>query len=176
MILAVKSLNEFLVDNIGVIVTSLITIAGFIITYFLNRKNFRDELNKFKSNKAVELMQDIPYDLAKLLDLSKADSNKAAKIQNDIMLKICAYGSKDAVMIAEKYMQHSYSSFTKPIDAIAYIALLLSQMKFDITGNIILPTSWLKIKITDFPSRAEEITESINRIVDDNELNKNFKC
>lgn len=176
MLLMTNSLNKFFVENIGVIVSSLITIAGFLVTYFLNRKNFRDEINKFKSNKSVELMQDVPHNLVQLLDLLKTNPNEAIQLQNNIMLTICAYGSKDASIIAEQFMQNSYSGFKNPIDGIAYIALLISQVKFDITGYVVSPTSWLKIKIKDFSNRAEKIIDSINQIIDDNKLNKSFKC
>lgn len=176
MLFLVNSTSSFFVENIGIIISSLITIVGFLVTYFLNRKNFIDELNKFKSNKSIELMQDVPHNLVQLLDLLKTNPSEAVQLQNNTLLTICAYGSKDAAIIAEQLMQNTYSGFKNPIDAIAYIALLISQVKFDITGYVVLPTSWLKIKIKDYSKSSENIIDSINKIIDDNKLNKSFKC
>lgn len=57
----------------------------------------------------------------------------------------------------------------------AYLGLLISQIKFDITGEIMSPESWLIIKITDYSKIQNNIAKTINALVDKNKLDKRFK-
>lgn len=166
-------------ENVGVFISSAITILGFIVTYFLSRKNLKDEIQKTKGNKAIELMQEVPYELLGFLrGLGKSDMEEALNKLNKVISTVCAYGSPSAVKILEEYQKEIYSQSpaNKDINPLfAYLGLLISQIKFDITGEIMSPESWLKIKIKDYSKIQKDIAIAINRLVDENNLDKRFK-
>ena len=50
------------------IVTVSITILGFIVTYFMNKKSVQDELKKDKVMHTTELMETLPYDVCQFMN------------------------------------------------------------------------------------------------------------
>lgn len=144
--------TDFWSENAGVIISSVITIIGFIVTYLLTSKNLKDEIQKTKGNKAIELMQEIPYELLQFINgLGKLAANEAVNKLNKVITTICAYGSPSAVKILEEYQKEIFNNGGKDTKILfAYLGLLISQIKFDITGEIMSPESWLIIKINDY--------------------------
>ena len=57
-----QGILEFGRLHFDTIVTVSITILGFIVTYFMNKKSVQDELKKDKVMHTTELMETLPYD------------------------------------------------------------------------------------------------------------------
>ena len=62
---------NFLNSNLGQTVIStgipaLVTIIGFVVTYFAMRRNVREEVKKQKNNIALEKMATVPFDIMQL--------------------------------------------------------------------------------------------------------------
>lgn len=169
--------NNFWLDNIGVFISSAITIIGFIITYILTSKNLKDEMQKTKGNKAIELMQEVPYELLEFINnLGKISEEENLKGFNKVILTICAYGSPESVKILEGYQKEVVcKTLTDSKILFAYLGLLISQIKFDITGKIMSPESWLIIRIKDYTETRKDIVERINNLITQNNLDKRFK-
>lgn len=189
-------LIKFIIDNFN----TFVTIAGFIVTYFLTKKNFKDEIIKNKISVNVENVKELPYRICKIMDRSimmlnidkenieeKEKKTKKEKSQEslneefvDILSNVLCYGSKDAVDISIKMQTLAYSmnyNRDKKIsyDALAVYSLLITQIKYDLTSEIISPESWFKLRLTDYSKTRPQIVSSINRIVDELNLNKKFK-
>ena len=78
--------TNFWSENIGVFISSLITIVGFVVTYFLTSKNLKDEIQKTKGNKAIELMQEVPYELLEFINgLGKLSEQEALNKFNKVI-------------------------------------------------------------------------------------------
>lgn len=162
----------------------VITIIGFIVTYFLTKKNILAELTKIKRNSMVENLQDVPMSICNFLDFLLYKQNEKdfqRKLQDKflpIMNKILSYGSSDAIKILSHIQQigfHPEKVADKSI-VVNYYALLISQIKYDISSEIILPNTWLKMKLTDYSSQEQKINSQINEIVLKLNLNKKFLC
>ena len=177
ILLANTSDTNFWSENIGVFISSAITIVGFVVTYFLTRKNLKDEIQKTQGNKAIELMQEVPYELLEFINgLGKWSGQDALNKLNKVISTVCAYGSPSAVKILEEFQKEILYKEDKDTKALlAYLGLLISQIKFDITGEIMSPESWLIIKIKDYSRFQKDIIKIINTLVDKNKLDKRFK-
>ena len=67
-----ESTNLLTEDNIAVIlvacIPAFVTIIGFIVTCFLNKRNFKEEVNKAKADATLERISDLPYKILTLMD------------------------------------------------------------------------------------------------------------
>lgn len=184
---------EFIKDN-------FVTVLGFIVTYLLTKKNFKDEIIKNKISVNVEIVRMLPYRICKIIDSyimilnidkenieEEEKKTKKEKYQEDlnkefvdILSNVLCYGSKDAIDIAIKMQTLSYSmnySKDKKIDydLLVVYSLLITQIKYDLTSEIISPESWFKLRLTNYSKTRPQIVSSINKIVDELNLNKKFK-
>lgn len=172
-----NSTSNFWLDNVGVFISSFITIIGFIVTYFLTRRGLKDELDKTKSNKSIELMQEIPYKLMTFLDNASTNNVEAGLNSFKLIIStVCAYGSIQSVKILTNYQATIYAQNFKDSKILfAYLGLLISQIKYDITGEIMSPTTWLIVKINDYSKVQKEIEQMVNELIDKLDLDKRFK-
>ena len=100
----------------------------------------------------------------------------SAQEYSSVLYKVLAYGSKEAVNIAVAMQELSYSLNSTPNvstnqkSLLALYALLITQLKYDLTSEVISPESWLKLKMRDYPSIEEEIRSLINKHIYELEL------
>lgn len=198
---------------ITALVTSIISIIGFVVTNLSMRKNFKNELAIQRDSTALEKMATIPYDMLDYYDiimklgksnqeLEDYDKNNPTKLQsmNRKILKekkiqceteflckmnylyntIYAYGSETAIKIVSKMQSENYIAKDNPtqeqkVKAIAYMILLATQVKKDVTTIVVNPKYWLQMRLTDYNVNYEEIDKAINLVIDELELDKNFR-
>ena len=67
-------------DWLTILIPALVTLIGFIVTYFSLRKSFKDEIRKQKSNIALEKMSTVPFETLDLYETMMAPT----KIQKQI--------------------------------------------------------------------------------------------
>lgn len=110
-------------------------------------------------------------------DKSKSQ-DELVKEYGAILTKVLAYGSKNAVKIAIKMQQLSYALGNKPnnerFPILAAYALLITQLKFDLTSEIISPESWFQLRMTDYGKIQSAMKAAINTIVKEAGLNYAF--
>ncbi len=183
--IAVNSYLNFWTDNIGEMITGCITIIGFFVTYLLTNKSLKNEIKKIKSSKNIDKIQEVS---AKLLDIIyNAPTNGGKYVLKDfenIKKTICAYGSTEAVYIIEMFQRFQITEMNmrkqnKLIEdagliAMSYVSILFSQLKLDITGEIMTPASWLTVVFPDFLSLEEKMKKIINDIIKINNFNEKF--
>lgn len=163
---------EFLKSHIDTILTVGVTAVGFIVTYFMTKKNFRDEIKKDKISIATESIQSLPYEFCLLM--SKTSKGSLNPIEYEQLLsKVIAYGSNDAIKIAVSMQRNTYLHGDK--NPIVFFSLLITQLKYDLTSEIISPESWFLLKINDYDKMKEDSQRQINEIVEELQLNKKFK-
>lgn len=103
--------------------------------------------------------------------IENRDINETNKKLIDIDSNICSYGTEDAIKILTEMETYKENN----IKIIAYIVLLISQVRKDIDSNIINPKYWMKSKITDYESEENTIiNEDIKNIVISLKLDKKF--
>ena len=169
-------MDENIRTILSVTIPALVAIIGFVVTYFLNKRNFQEELRKQKTNISLERISEVPYEILKFFngihDIGKKQQNKMLADFEHILAKVFAYGSNDAIAIAADMQEFNYnraaqndSSNDSGFVLMAYYTLLLCQVKYDLTGIKVNPGYWYRIKITDYESKKLEINSSVNELV-----------
>lgn len=169
---------DFLKLHFDTMITVLITVLGFIITYFMTKRNFEDEITKYKITHTAEAIQSLPYDICQMMDSMIRNKKGLLEEYGKILSRVLAYGSKDAVSIAICMQQLSYTLNDRPDDerfsVLAAYALLITQLKYDLTSEIISPESWFQLRMTDYSKMQSYMKSTINDLVLELDLNTSF--
>lgn len=165
----------------------LISIIGVIITIYTLRKDFQNELAKQKANMQLDKMSMMPYEILELLNEIINSENKAnlqtkkelLEKMNKIFSTIYAYGTSTAIHILADMQRENYQNNSTPDRAdkfrmMAFYVLLTVQIRADITGEIVSPEEWFKLKITDFQNYRDIIKNANNKIVQELKLCPQF--
>ena len=167
-------------DNIVAIlaacIPAVVTIIGFVVTYFLNKRNFKEEVNKAKVNATLEKISDLPYKILTLMDTmlqkdkAKGQEQFNLKSFQEIMSLTFAYGSKEAMAIVSSMQEANYLLSNEPSkidknEIMAYYILLACQVKYDLTGIKINPEYWYRMRITDYKKMKKDLDKATNRVV-----------
>ena len=171
-------MKDFIVNNLDVFVT----ILGFLITYKLTTKTFGNEIRKSKIDQNIEVIHSLPLELCNLMSKIQKSQGQKIKVSADeyekLMTKIFAYGSKEAVALAVEIQQTFYRVAKTNEDCGQYLlvlfALLITQLKYEISDEIISPESWFKLKINDYDNVRESIIKEINVVIKNLGLNEKF--
>lgn len=165
------------------IATIITTLIGFVVTYRLTKRNLRDELQKSKAMIGLENMEDIPFQLLQMLDDVKAGKLSAENYAK-LIHKIYAYGSNDAIKILVCLQRTNYEYAKQPsavkespnFRPLTLLSLLISQIKYDLTGELVKPEGWFILRITDYQKSGmkKNVQDLINNDVLALALNKNF--
>lgn len=181
------------IECLAIVIPSLVSILGFIFTYTSMKKSFENESVNQKRSIQLSKVMDLPYDILELLDdlmfklvretnekNKKREMEKILEKVNSIQAQIYAYGSLDSIKIISNLQKDTYGldKGNKEIDKnilIPQYILLVSQLKYDTTGEIISPKYWFEMKIKDNDSYSEKYEETINNLVEELDLNTSFK-
>lgn len=173
-------MKEFLLNNVDIFVT----IIGFVITYHMTTKSVGDEIRKNKIAHNVEMIHSLPLDLCNMMSKiqkSSGNSKKPAIKQQDyedLMTKIFAYGSKDAVTLATEIQQTYYriaqTDENHGQKLLILFSLLITQLKYDISDEIVSPESWFRLKINDYENVRGDMVIKINNWISQLSLNEKF--
>ena len=58
---------------------------------------------------------------------------------------------------------------------LCFYSLLVTQIKYDVTNIVNSPELWFKLKINDYYKMRDKMIEENNKIVDELDLNEEFK-
>lgn len=181
-------MNETMSLLISVGIPAILSIVGFAVTIFTITKSFQNELAKQKATVQLEKMAEMPYKilalLQEMLDAGKQRSsplsqqNLKEKLDN-IFSTIYAYGSSNAIHILAAMQSENYQNAAMPEKAdsyriMAFYILLTVQIRADITGEVVSPEEWFKMKLTDFQTNREMIMKANNCLVQELNLDCQF--
>ena len=171
-------------ELVGVIITSVVTsiisIIGFVVTYKSMKRNFKEELEKEKTSIHIEKMSSIQYKILELMDSIINSRGKGNYLKDFVSLMdtIYAYGSENAIKIAATMQKENYTLTNKGIynkyRVMSMYILLATQIKCDVTGIRVSPEFWLQMKITDYENNKSEFKKANNDIVEELNLEKSF--
>lgn len=163
-------------EYLNIIIPASVTIIGFMVTYYLTKRNFKEEISKQKISILLGEMSMVPMEILGLMDkiLDKKDSKIILSDFKSLMARIFAYGTKDAIALVSNMQELNYRIASDPETAdkskiIAYYILLVCQIKYDLTGIKINPEYWYKMRLTDY------INMRVNLVNANNEVVKNLK-
>lgn len=165
---------------ITAVLTSIISIIGFILTNKNMSKNLKNELKKEKTTVHIQKTSEIPYDILCLMDMmvKNPSSEETLNEFKKIMNTVCAYGSKDAIKIASTMQSENYELVEgekkNTYRMLSFYSLLVTQIKYDVTNIVNSPELWFKLKIKDYRNSRDKMIKENNKIVDELDLNKDF--
>ncbi|MBQ6486615.1 hypothetical protein IJI76_02755 [Candidatus Saccharibacteria bacterium] len=171
-------METFIRENSGIINLTVV-LVGYVVTFLSARYSFRKELKKIQRQKILEKMEDTPYTLTcildNVLDAKGGNIERCANDINNIGNKILSYGSRDAIKIY-KSLQVSMRDNPKDVfNTMAHLSLLICQLRYDLTSEIISPLDWFSIKIRNISKAQErEIKSDINQIISGLRLKRKF--
>lgn len=136
-------MSNFITAHFDALVTVGVTILGFVINYFVTKRNFQEEIKKEKIGKTTEVIQSLPYKICTMMNSVLHGYKIEDNQYEEIMFKTLSYGSRDAVNIAIK-AQHMVRSVSKLSEGDRFLvltayALLITQLKYDLSSEIISP-------------------------------------
>mgnify|MGYP000872656930 FL=1 len=183
--------EDSLLTIISVGIPSIISIVGFIVTYFSMKQSFQNELKRNRDTLALENMSKIPYKVLALFDemieinslknakLKEKKQEENLKIFKEIMNTIYSYGSKESIKIVSLMQKENYEAAVKKITQneyrmMAIYVLLATQIKYDVTSVAVSPRYWFIMKLNDFDSQEKRISEATNQLIDELGIDKNF--
>lgn len=155
------------------LIPSIVSIVGFIVSYFTLKISFKHEIAKKKNEIAIEKLQNAAQFLFTdhLKTISLEEKNKKyVELFSDLIL----YGSENLSKIAIDYQLSKYPKN----EVVLYKALLCSQLKYEISGHYISAIDFMKITISDFDKHFyyKELKEDLNRIINVNHYNRKLCC
>lgn len=167
---------------ITTLVTSAITILGFVFTYRSIKKSFKNEISKQRKFISLDKISSLPYDIIELFDEMKKSKNIKEEFQTKhahIYNSIYCYGSKEAIKIAATMQKESYNSSaginSEKYRMLCQVILLVTQLKYDATEEAISPKYWYEMRITDYDKIKDQIETINNKLVEELQLNPEFR-
>lgn len=176
----INILNNINDSMLGVL-NALFTLIGFAVTIYTFKRSLKNELIKTQNSITLDQVRDLPYEILDNFDKLNDDSYSEAQQLKDfsaVMKKIYAYGSKDSICIISKMQEENYQQLyikSNKLRPMCFYILLVTQIKFDVTGDAVSPELWYKMKINDYHKSKTMIKIANNEIVSELHLNKNFK-
>jgi len=160
-------MEKFIINNIGYI----ITIVGFLITFFITKYSCKKDIDKIRKEKMMEKIQDVPMKLLDLMYSFQKNNNPQNLIKTTdefakILHSILSYCGNHAVKIISYIQENSYNNTFKKFELLSSYSILVSQLKYDLIGEFVSPEFYFKIKIKDYnESMKSEIKSEVNIIV-----------
>lgn len=176
-------MDDFKIALMTSIITSLVTIIGFVISW----RNIKFEMKLLQENQKRQERNKVSYRIPKdIMDYvklvmclcaeKKINDDKFEKLASRIFNTVICYGTEDAVKV-QTYIKHLvyYGRDGEiPFEKAEYIAahiVLLMQIKYDLTGIKTSPKVWYVQFSTNYMQSLGNnfymrSIESVNKIVD----------
>jgi len=168
---------KFFFDTWQFWITNIITIFIVYFGFWQSKREFKNEFFKMQKARSIEKL-DFAFTYAtEVLINPKTGSVPTEKDKKELLkfiTNIVMYSSNDVVNILSIYQQKNFRGEVTGFDGIIYFALIISQLRFDSTGEWTKPDAIIKLKINDFSERRVEFLNGINRIVKENKFNENL--
>lgn len=176
-----------------IIISSLVTIIGFVISFLGIKRELKNSLhiqqNEFmlqKLDDIVEMIEDsILYTLDEISHNRTEHSGFELNRKLDLIYKkILPYGSREDIMIIETICSAAYSweivKEQKPnyqsynMFFIANMYLLMCQMKMEMTGTIVNPEAFFRVKFPEYDNYRYVFMNIVNDTVNELDLCRKF--
>lgn len=143
------------------------------------QKNLENEVNSIKIQQSVERMRDLPSRVASFMDevrSGRVDVESMSKLLSDVY----SYGSPDAIKILVSFQETNYKISTNPDHSdvkqsyrvIGHLALLISQLKYDLSGQYVNPELYFKLKISDYGKNGVRASGVLAELVKELDLDE----
>lgn len=171
---------NFIRDNIAVI-TCLITILGLYLNNRNLKQTFKNDFSKIHRERFLEEMGGLSHEVVdvmqEIMEAGSDDSKVKKSVENlkNVENKILAHGSAKAIDICCCAQQNVYKGGS-PAKTLAILSLLICQLRYDLSGEVLSYESWFKMKLNDYDDAKmkKEIAVYAAEVVKKMKLNKGF--
>lgn len=158
-------------------ITSFVTLVGIAVSYMLSRRNLREEVHRLQEQQTLAKTNDFPSRAASLLDDLSSGMNEVE--MRRFLSDIYAYGSPEAIRILVAFQENNYEVAAGKVNqdpwyTMTLLSLLITQLKYDLTGRIVDPEYWFRIKLTDYDPEKHPAREKISSLVGQLGLDSRF--
>jgi len=171
-------------NDVGIVIQSIVAIIvailGIICTFIQIKKSLTNDIYKQKSELQVNNMSDVCREILYFLDSlsnNKMDNDTLSNEIKNIRDSIFCYGSELANKLFSSICEIQYSG-KRDKNTLAYTMalylLLVSQIRYDVTGEAISPEYWYRASIKDYYKNQSIYQDANNKIVNQYLLNKKF--
>ena len=161
------------------LITAIVTLIGILVSYRLSKRNLENEISSIKTQHSVERMQDLPARVALFIDEVRAgriDDESMSHLLSDVY----AYGSLAAIKILVSFQETNYGialmhgqpDESQTYCVIAHLALLISQLKYDLSGEYVNPELYFRLKIRDYGQGNTSAKETLTNLVKNLDLDR----
>lgn len=111
----------------------------------------------------------------------ESDYRKSVLEMMESQNTVYSYGSRKAISLLAEIQKIFYSYQGNLTESnnndifVAYFILLATQIRYDVTGEVISPVYWYEINISDFSKHKEKYIRYNNQIVKELALNKELE-
>lgn len=138
---------------LAIIIPSIISVIGFIVSIKSLSSNFRNELSKMKKEFILEKNIKLLEGILRIFP-SKFNATLFPKDIAEFDKLITAYGSSSSCKLYADFKQRTFLKEKEEKDenmlsTFAVLSLLVTQIKYDTTEEIVSPLDFLKMRITD---------------------------
>lgn len=157
----------------------LISLVGVGLNIFMINKSVKNAIVTKQKDLNLQKLVEVPYLLLDLYEKMLTLQGKALEDELKPQLQkiyslILAYGGNKSTLIAGEMQQFFYNinGETDKRDSLVYVAILLYQVKYEITNIEGNPDDWYKLKLTDWKISKSIIAERHNELVNKLNLDK----
>lgn len=173
------NLNTTTANYIGYIVQFITVLITQFFVYFGLKKEFTNSINIQKNKKQVDSLSVAMKITSSLLDdmfkyKHRIDRYKANRKFIAIKNLIIAYGTLDDFKIFSEICKNNFRNIEDACQNpnIVLYPLLLSQIHYEIVGEIVNPEYWFIMHITDFYDNRDFFVEKTNEAIKELGLKK----
>ena len=184
-------LTKITTDNLIAIIGTVLTVMTIGLSVFQFSRSINHSIMKAKRQMAIEQTSQLPLYVAQfctsssnvaagiilgentLNAASRTDFNHSKIKQDELQVKIkeqiIAYGSNDAIKIFDRFEYFIRNPINDRININVYylLPLLMTQVKADVTGEMINPIILLHLLMPQFKNHDEKAIKYINDTIAD---------
>ncbi len=160
------------------IIAGAVALLGIVISYFLNKKSIKAEIEKQKANIHLNEIRELPEKIYQLMHDAFGLQSDNIEAWQDFSSRmgenaktVFAYGSLDAIKIIVAHDEKIYANGFNPnkieqhTSFFCTMILLACQIKCDLTGITISPDYWYRELLSDYSKHRDIIISTNNEIV-----------
>ncbi|KMK52902.1 hypothetical protein FEFB_13750 [Fructobacillus sp. EFB-N1] len=125
------------------------------------------QIDNYFRQSSGKSMQDVLSDWVKIInDVDNSVLERPNDLQK-LLNRTLVYSSAKTIKLLGMFLQHTYKNGEKKIDdysQLVYVAMIVSCLKFDFSGEILDPLDLLKVKYHDYLDNEEEFKQHLNNI------------
>lgn len=125
------------------------------------------QIDNYFRQTSGDRMQKILMEWVKIINDADNSAMSRPKELQTLLNKTLAYSSAKTIKLLGMFLQHTYKNGQNNSDdysQLVYVAMIVSYLKFDFSGEMINPLDLLKVKYHDYSDNEQEFNQYLKNI------------